>query len=96
MTLKDIGKWSFIASLAWIEEDGPDRLLVGGVLLCMLALHIVVLNEVFTGHQVDVEPLQTALQLLTLLIGWYILQPITVYQRARDETAQKVEERVES
>jgi len=92
--IKEFAKGALIGYLAWIEEGAVDRIIVGGVLLSLLALHMILLDEVFTAQQVGRIP--EAANLLALMIFWYIANPVAVYRRAREETIEEVEEVVSS
>jgi len=87
--IKRVGKATWIAYAAWIDDGGVERLLVGGVLFSMLALHLITLNEVLTAS--EAEGIAPGMSLLLLLIVWYIFQPVSAYKRGRDYTAEDIE-----
>jgi len=87
--IKRVGKATWIAYAAWLDDGGIERLLVGGVLFSMLALHVITLNEVVTAS--EAEGISKGMSLLLLLIVWYIFRPVSAYKRARGYTAEDIE-----
>lgn len=77
--------------IAWIDEDGPDRTIVGGILLSLILTNIIVLSEVFTEPQlaglvVDLGVVgeTTVFGLMGWMVVWYIFRPVRVLTRARE------------
>lgn len=85
----------------WLDEDGVDRAIVGGTLLCLIATNTVVLHEVFSGGELSGLVIDLAVvgetsvfPVLAFMIFFYILRPVRVFYLARarrEQIAESVE-----
>lgn len=77
---------------AWWDYGDPfERITVGGVLLCLLAVNIVLLDRVLPPEDaaellISVGPLGefNVLSLLVVMIAVYMIRPGKLYSRVRD------------
>lgn len=97
--IQRLAKGAIAVYVAWLDEDGLDRTIVGGILLCLMLVNIIVLTEVFTDPQLSGLLIDLGVVGETSvfsIIGWmvlfYILRPVRVLTRARDESRQQVDE----
>ena len=85
--------------VAWIDEDGVDRIIVGGILISLIMIQMIVLDRVLTAGEwsglfIDLGVFGeiSVFSIMLWLVLWYILRPAIVIQRARDESMQQVDE----
>ena len=83
----------FVVEMAddwWDYGDPFERITVGGVLLCLLAMNALLLDEVLTDAAaqqllVTLGPLGefNVLALVAVMIAWYMIRPGKLYSRVR-------------
>jgi len=80
-----------IADAWWDYGDPFERIVVGGVLLCLLAMNTLLLDEVLTADEaaellVGLGPLGefNVVVLLAVMIAVYMIRPGRLYARVRD------------
>ena len=77
---------------AWWDYGDPfERIAVGGVLLCLLAMNITLLDEVLPAADaeellINLGPLGefNVVALLVVTIAWYMIRPGELYWQVRD------------
>jgi hypothetical protein len=80
-----VGKTWMAGYLAWLDEGGVDRTIIGGMLLILLSVNVVLLDETFTDAELD--PLFVDLPvvgdvsvfvLALAMVLWYMIRPLKV------------------
>jgi len=97
--IRRLAKTTLAIYVAWIDEDGLDRMVVGGILLCLTLTNIIVLNEVFTEPQLSglfidlgVGGETSVFSIMGWMVLFYIVRPVRVISRVREESSQQVDE----
>jgi len=77
---------------AWWDYGDPfERIAVGGVLLCLVALNIILLDRVLTDADaqallINLGPLGefNVVALVAVMIAWYMIRPGELYWQVRE------------
>jgi len=84
----------FVVEMAddwWDYGDPFERIAVGGVLLCLLAMNTVLLDKVLTDGEaqellITLGPLGefNVVVLVAVMVAWYMIRPGKLYSRVRE------------